>query len=451
MKKITALAIGGMMLLNSTSFAFSDLAQSHWAYKSVMDMQEKGIVSGFEDNTFRPGDSLTREQFITMAVKGLEVEKPDLIIRYEDVDGRWSKDYVETAGYTICDLTDTNFRPTETALREDVAMSIVRLNNLENEEYSLETLNRFSDKSSISSNRKKYVAIAVEKGYMSGNADATFAPKKVLTRAEGAAVVLNMLNAKDNQVSSKWDLDYISNVDGLVKVQLRKISDTEVSFYIRGKKEDLFATNNSAILTDETAKYEYDIFDNYGEMNFRFDGDDLIIETSGYEGLEVFSGRYKVDDGSISTIERVTPVNPLEGTYTLGAEVDTSKLKTYEEYEKVMNEVSHSLSLTISKITDTSAELLINGIANGGLIVIYGNLEKSDNKWIYTDDIDGSVEFEVELTGDKAIVTGISENRKDLSGEYSRVNKTLEEEYNEYEEQIDTLELGEGVFVTYGV
>lgn len=194
MKKISALALGTLLILNSTSFAFSDLTKTHWAYDNVMNMHNSGIISGFTDNTFRPDVSLTRDQFITLAVKGLNIKNPDVIKEFKDSSNRWSEEFIKIAGYTMVDYTDTVFRPDDSALREDVAMSIVRLNNLEKEDYDLGILNKFSDKNKISENRKKYVAIAVQNGFMNGNADGTFAPKKALTRAEGATVVLNMLN-----------------------------------------------------------------------------------------------------------------------------------------------------------------------------------------------------------------------------------------------------------------
>lgn len=194
MKKLTALTLGSVIMMNSAAFAFSDLTESHWAYRNVMNMHEKGIISGFEDGTFRPADSLTREQFIAMAVKGLKIEKSDLAVQFEDISDRWSTDYILAAGYIISDEGDTQFKPSELALREDVAMALVRLNDLENEEYNLETLNNFSDKDNISENRVKYVAIAVESGFMSGNADGTFCPKNALSRAEGATVLTNFLS-----------------------------------------------------------------------------------------------------------------------------------------------------------------------------------------------------------------------------------------------------------------
>ena len=166
MKKLIAATIGSALILN-TAFAFSNFTESHWAYKNVMDMQIRGIISGFNDNTFKPDNSLTREQFITMAVKGLKITKPNTESVFEDISDRWSEDFIKTAGYTMVDVGELNFRPGESALREDVAMAIVKMNNFENESYSKNTLEKFSDKKNISENRKKYVAIAVEKGLMS--------------------------------------------------------------------------------------------------------------------------------------------------------------------------------------------------------------------------------------------------------------------------------------------
>ena len=97
MKKISALALGTLLILNSTSFAFSDLNQTHWAYNNVMNMHNSGIISGFTDNTFRPDDSLTRDQFITLAVKGLNVEKPDIIREFKDSSNRWSEEFIKIA------------------------------------------------------------------------------------------------------------------------------------------------------------------------------------------------------------------------------------------------------------------------------------------------------------------------------------------------------------------
>lgn len=48
--------------------SFSDLPESHWANSNIKVAYDKGIVSGFEDNTFRPDNAVTYEQALKMLV-----------------------------------------------------------------------------------------------------------------------------------------------------------------------------------------------------------------------------------------------------------------------------------------------------------------------------------------------------------------------------------------------
>lgn len=451
MKKIVGVVLSSALIMNATAFAFSDLTQNHWAYNNVMNMYERGVVSGFNDNTFKPDDALTRVQFITMAVKSLEIEDNSFEMQFNDLTNHWGAEYIKIAGYAMCDNEDA-FRPDEEALREDVAMAIVKLNKLENAEYSLSTLDNFSDKESISESRKKYVAIAVENGYMNGNADGTFSPKKALSRAEGATVLLKMLDKKvENPVLGEnivnWDGEYISNVDGLVKIKLTKVSDTEVNFYIKGSKNgNIFATNNNAVINGNTAKYESEIFDERKEMNFKFENSNLVIETSGDEDLAVFDGIYKIDDGTISTIETTMQRNPLEGSYLLGEELkEEPVLNTFEELEQFLANLPLTLGLEISNITDTSAGFTLGGYGNGEMIAIMGSLEMVDGKWKYLDHEEYTLE--IELKEEEAIVTGLTEDMKKVSGTYIKKAYNPEEEYKKLDEQLNSTEISEGGFL----
>lgn len=441
MKKLVALTLGSALIVGSTSFAFSDLGEEHWAYRNVMNMQSKGIVSGFEDNTFRPSDSLTREQFITMAVKGLNVEKPEILKEFDDISDRWSVEYILTGGSAMVNEEDISFRPSEVALREDVAMALVKINNLEKEEYNLDVLNNFIDKESISEERQKYVAIAVEKGFMSGNADGSFSPKKALTRAEGATVIFNVLSkveANNEENVINWDGEYISNVDGLIKVKLTKRADTEVNFYIRGMKENIFGINNNATITGNTAKYVHDMFDEKSEFNFKFENSNLIIEVVGNEELSIFNGVYKLDDGSVSGIERTVEKNPLEGKYLLGEEYEVPEFESFEELEEFLASAPDCMVVEVTNMTTDTADFSIGGFIDGNMLAIMGGLEKVEGKWLYSDE-DARIELEfkeneVIVTDTEGIATGI----------YSKKITNLDDEYKEYETYVDEIELEEG-------
>ncbi len=191
---ITVLSIVG----SSVASAFSDLGKEHWAYEKVELMQEKGIISGFEDETFRPDEKVTREQFASILVKSLRLNSSSNEITFEDVDAnRWSKEAIELSSqYLTAYESDGKyyFRPEEPAVREDMAVAVVKAKGLQNEVADYQILDKFSDKNLISESTKKYVVIAVEHGFMNGNADGTFNPLGSLTRAEVTALMYNVMD-----------------------------------------------------------------------------------------------------------------------------------------------------------------------------------------------------------------------------------------------------------------
>jgi len=448
MKKLVAITLSGMFIMSS-AFAFSDLPENHWAYENVVNMQNKGIVSGFEDNTFRPSDTLTRAQFITMAAKGLGLTNNEGMSFVDVHGGHWAFEYIQAAGNVMAEsstlMNGFEFRPNESALREDVAMAIVMLNGLEDVEYDLSILNQFSDSDRITEELKKYVAIAVEHGFMSVNADGTFKPQDALSRAEGATVIANMLSKKSAIESvANWNGEFISNIDGITKVKLTKLSDTEVNSYIKGKKTSTFGINNIAVITGNIAKYEYDMFEEKRTIELSFEGTDLIIKTEGYEELNVFNGRYKVDDGTISSIVKTTERNPLEGNYLLGEKMETPEVETMEELQKVIETAPLSLTFEISNIGETTATYTLGGFVDESMVARMGSLEKHGDKWRDVDEYEEGSTIEVEFVDGNVVITGLVEDSEKLTGTYIKQVESLEDEFEKVEEEVDSMEVGEG-------
>jgi len=52
---------------------FTDLASNHWAHDDIMDMVERGILSGYPDGTFRPNNTISRAEFAKIMVLALEL------------------------------------------------------------------------------------------------------------------------------------------------------------------------------------------------------------------------------------------------------------------------------------------------------------------------------------------------------------------------------------------
>lgn len=73
----------------TTNKVFSDLKSTHWAYNSVMTATELKLLSGYEDNTFRPSNNITYAEVSSILIKVLG--------KGDDVTGKWPDNVVNMA------------------------------------------------------------------------------------------------------------------------------------------------------------------------------------------------------------------------------------------------------------------------------------------------------------------------------------------------------------------
>ena len=125
MKKILlTLAVFMFTVTNAYAF-FSDMTESHWAYKQIKDLSEQSIVIGYPDGTFKPDDNVTRAEFASMAIKALGQEHANVIqkINFVDIDqDYWAYDAIEKAVYFDLisnDKDSDKFRPEDPVSRAE--------------------------------------------------------------------------------------------------------------------------------------------------------------------------------------------------------------------------------------------------------------------------------------------------------------------------------------------
>ena len=53
---------------------YSDVQTSHWAYKYIVKVRDLGVVSGYDDGTFRPNDTITYNEYVKIFVCTLGYE-----------------------------------------------------------------------------------------------------------------------------------------------------------------------------------------------------------------------------------------------------------------------------------------------------------------------------------------------------------------------------------------
>ncbi|WP_282943257.1 S-layer homology domain-containing protein [Paenibacillus sp. RC67] len=63
---------GNAIYANPESAEFSDM-HGHWAEEPILEAVSEGIISGYDDGTFRPDRSVSRAEFINMLLAGLHI------------------------------------------------------------------------------------------------------------------------------------------------------------------------------------------------------------------------------------------------------------------------------------------------------------------------------------------------------------------------------------------
>jgi len=182
---------------NTPTVSFSDLPSTHWAYKYIADLVNRKVFEGYPDHKFRPDRTISRAEFATIIVKaaGLQPKKVNYS-SFSDVKVTdWSSPWIEAAKDYLTGYRTANgeyiYNPTAPALREDIAVAIVKLKGYDVARLANRSIIEamFTDYEGISESAKDYVAIAVENGIVSGFPDETFRPQNSITRAEAAAML----------------------------------------------------------------------------------------------------------------------------------------------------------------------------------------------------------------------------------------------------------------------
>ena len=186
---------------------FSDVPETHWAFEYIEEMVERGAISGYPDGKFYPSKIVTREEFakIMVVAAGLTAT-PAKASSYADVPlTRWSSPFIETAKPYMTAYQSGGqlyFKPSDGALREDMAVAVVMLKGYDTRLADLSMINTmFKDVDAISVSAQPYVALAVENGIISGYNDSTFRGQATITRAEAAAILWRAFQyGSDNKV-----------------------------------------------------------------------------------------------------------------------------------------------------------------------------------------------------------------------------------------------------------
>ena len=106
---------------------FAD-TEDHWGQASIAAAYVAGIIYGYGDNKFGPDDPVTREQIAAMVVRAAKLTGPDRQLSFADNEAisEWAKEPVAiaVANGLITGYADQTFRPGNNATRAEAAVII---------------------------------------------------------------------------------------------------------------------------------------------------------------------------------------------------------------------------------------------------------------------------------------------------------------------------------------
>lgn len=182
---------------------FGDMADFDWAKPAVDALYADKIISGISDTEFAPSRQVTREEFVSMLLRVLNIQASDgESAGFVDVQpGDWFYASVQTAARLgiVSGYTENSFGTGRAITREEMAALAFRAlryysNNLSAEKARLD----FADSDEISEFAQLAAGVMSGYGFINGYTDGTFRPKNTANRAEAAQIIYNIYNAKES-------------------------------------------------------------------------------------------------------------------------------------------------------------------------------------------------------------------------------------------------------------
>ena len=185
-------------VLSSTK-TFNDI-NKHWAKSDIELLSSKLVVKGTTDSSFSPDNKITRAEFAALLVRSLGLTSNAGSTTFADVKSTdWYAGAINAAvqAKLVDGFTGNSFKPNDTITREQMAVMISRAITAVGKANDTsvipnQALAKFKDKASISSWAQMAVAQSVDANIITGMTHETFVPSANASRAQ-AVVMLKRL------------------------------------------------------------------------------------------------------------------------------------------------------------------------------------------------------------------------------------------------------------------
>jgi hypothetical protein len=178
------------LLSSSSAHELPNDINGHWAENNIKKYIEKGIITGYNDGSFKPDQAVTRAEFVTIINKYFNFTALADIDFTDVPENEWYKVEIQRAvkeGY-ISGYEDNSFRADEYVTRQEAAEIITKILKLELSDEGNEAA-QFNDGKDIPSWSMDSINTLVRLGTLKGYPDNFIRYQGTLTRAEVLSIL----------------------------------------------------------------------------------------------------------------------------------------------------------------------------------------------------------------------------------------------------------------------
>ncbi|RKJ81931.1 S-layer homology domain-containing protein [Butyricicoccus sp. 1XD8-22] len=180
---------------SAAELPFSDVAPGDWCWDAVQSVYSAGLMQGLGDGKFAPEAPVTRAMLAAILWRHAGEPQPQTDNAFSDVPKReWYTDAIRwlIGKGVVSGFPDQTFRPGLPVTREQAAVILYHYLGREKLPAAGE-LSGFTDAEMVSDYAEEAVRWAVRNGILQGTGSGALAPQAELTRAQAAALLARLL------------------------------------------------------------------------------------------------------------------------------------------------------------------------------------------------------------------------------------------------------------------
>ncbi|GAB6138221.1 S-layer homology domain-containing protein [Halanaerobaculum tunisiense] len=246
-KLVTIMILTSLLVVNLTTAAIAyrppDVKGNHWALEYISPLLDQGVMYVYQDDNFRPNQSITRGEFAYSLAKALELQ-PSIVSQLTDIANHPAKGYISALvnKEIITGYPDQTFRPDRRITRAEIMAMLTRSLQLNEEEKQITLNSDFYPDVAPDHWAQNLISLSTRLGLIDGYPSGKFKPNNYVTRAESSKLLVKLTNLEpvDGQIVETYPTSRI------VKIK----TDNQVKTYHLADN-NLIGRNNRLVDLDE--------------------------------------------------------------------------------------------------------------------------------------------------------------------------------------------------------